>query len=401
MKSLPVLLLSLLVSLTPTRVRADGDDFNDNSKNPQKWGPDTLSGNGLLLETNQRLEFRCSANTGDDVAFRPWIFSGASFGADWDAQLDLANTTTLTGDNQYTSMGIILYNPNDESDTLLLEMYHSTLGGGPARRGFRAELENNAISAGSADTGNLNVTGGAIRLQFDSTNKILRCYYDTNSADGYQWTSFASFGLAGYDGSTANLIWEIGFHQNFPLSLFGLSSGPTVASGQMHADNFIVTGFVPLTEAGHDLALVALKAPKKIARGLTKAVKVSIQNLGTRTQTIPDLETLQNLVTLNINSDGPCPSPAQNLLPPKKGFPVILAPKKKLTLLYNVTYNCANDPLSGDGHYDFYYDATVSTAALGIPYDDNPGNDDCPRFPEGTDKGCAKGFGVFTDVFVK
>jgi hypothetical protein len=396
-----------LTAVTIARLaHADGDDFNDNSKSTLKWGADDFLGNAVLVETNQRLEFQCPANTGDDIALRPWIRSGAAYGGDWEAQLDLAHSTTLGGADQYASFGILLSNPNDASDTILVELYHSTLGGLPARRGFRAELESNAISAGNADTGNLDVTAGALRLQFDSTNKVLRCDYDTNPADGYQWVPFASFGLLGQGGSTANVNWPIGFNQNFSFALFGLSSGISVASGQLFADNFVATGFVANTEAGHDLALTALKAPKKIslsatAPSVTKGVKVSIQNLGTQTETIADLETLAALVTLNIQSDGPCPSPTQTLLPPKKGFPVVLAPKKKLTLIYNVTYDCANDPLAGDTHFDFAYDAVVSTAPLGIATDDNPANDDCPRFPEGTDKGCAKGFGVFTDVLVK
>jgi hypothetical protein len=48
------------------------DDFNDNSKDPARWGIDFTAGVGLLTETNGRLEYTTSgASTGFDLAARP------------------------------------------------------------------------------------------------------------------------------------------------------------------------------------------------------------------------------------------------------------------------------------------------------------------------------------------
>ena len=57
--------LSLIV-LPCSRVLAEGDDFNDNSKDTAKWGDDDIVGNGVLTETNQRLEYTCSTGTAED-----------------------------------------------------------------------------------------------------------------------------------------------------------------------------------------------------------------------------------------------------------------------------------------------------------------------------------------------
>jgi len=109
---------------------------------------------------------------------------------------------------------------------------------------------------------------------------------------------------------------------------------------------------------------------------------------------------------------GGCAVPATSLVPPKSGFPVVLAPKKKLTLVYNVTFDCANDPLAttkDTDHSDFRYTVSVDHSAIDGNADNQPANDDCPRNPNGTDKGCGgkdpvtKQFGadILTDVVMK
>src|SRR2546422_7342348 len=73
----------------------------------------------------------------------------------------------------------------------------------------------------------------------------------------------------------------------------------------------------------YDLAVVKLKAPKKIALSATITSKVgnfsvSIQNRGPQTEMIPNLATLRNLVTVAVELFGTnCVSFAATLLPPK------------------------------------------------------------------------------------
>jgi hypothetical protein len=162
----------------------------------------------------------------------------------------------------------------------------------------------------------------------------------------------------------------------------------------------------------HDLAVLSIAPPRKITlttakSSVTKPVKVTIENLGHQTETITDLNMLTNAVAFTAESLGICPLPAISLEPPKKGFPVVLAPKKKLTLLYNVTFDCANDDVAGAGHEDFRYTVTVDSTALDSRTDTQPSNDVCPRPPNPAigDKGCGEknpdktlGADVLTDV---
>jgi aldose sugar dehydrogenase len=163
----------------------------------------------------------------------------------------------------------------------------------------------------------------------------------------------------------------------------------------------------------HDLAVLSVKPPKRVTlsgtrTNQTKNVKITLKNLGNQTETIPDEATLTNVVGFIVESLGACPEPAMQLVPPKKGYPIVWAPKKKLRLSVNLTFNCANDEQRGTGHEDFRYQVIVNQAALGSGTDSAPANDVCPRDPNGADKGCGSkdpvtkrlGADVFTDIIV-
>jgi hypothetical protein len=151
----------------------------------------------------------------------------------------------------------------------------------------------------------------------------------------------------------------------------------------------------------YDLAMLSIKAPKAIGLSqktpsLTKAIKVQIQNLSDHSETIQDIGAFTNLVTLTVQSLGTCPVAVAEIVLPKKEFPIVLAPKKKLTVQYNVTFDCMNDRFKGDAHEDFSYTAHIDQSALDGNADTNPVNDDCPRAVIGADKGCAP---VATDIY--
>src|SRR5258708_1245587 len=98
-------------------------------------------------------------------------------------------------------------------------------------------------------------------------------------------------------------------------------------------------------------------------------------------ESIADLNTLTNVIVLSVESLGACPLPTISLVPPKKGFPVILAPKKKVTVVYNITFNCANDDAQGAGHEDFRYTVTINAAVIDGNADTEPSDNRCPRPP--------------------
>jgi uncharacterized repeat protein (TIGR01451 family) len=182
----------------------------------------------------------------------------------------------------------------------------------------------------------------------------------------------------------------------------------------------------------HDLAVIKLKAPKNInlkaaAPALTKRVTVTIQNRSPHDETIPDIDTLRDLVSVTVESLGECPDLEARLIDgPPNSVPRTLGPKQKLNVFFEVTFtgDCVNDPGKSSkkdpGHEDYRYTATVNHAAIDGQADTHTADDDCPRAPlpggvdpnpDGKlkDKGCGnkdkvtKQFGadVLTDVVVK
>jgi len=164
----------------------------------------------------------------------------------------------------------------------------------------------------------------------------------------------------------------------------------------------------------HDLAVVKMKAPKKInfsGTPVTGKFAVTIQNNAAHEEIIPDFATLQNLVTVSVQSLSNCPSFAATMSLPKAAFPITLVSKKKLKLAFTATFNCVNDPLptaKTAAHNDYRTIAHVSHTALDGMADTTPANDDCPHTPFGLDNGCGAktpagtlGGDVLTDVIDK
>jgi hypothetical protein len=160
---------------------------------------------------------------------------------------------------------------------------------------------------------------------------------------------------------------------------------------------------VPSGVSVSNLSILKMKATKRITlKGLpvTKLVTVTVQNLGTGVESID-----ADMVKLDVISLGSCTNPVATIVSPV-AFPVLLKPKKKLSVKFAVTYNCANDPLATTktaAHWDYRYAASLTVA------DSNLADNICPRDPSGTDKGCGNkdkatgllGADVMTDVVVK
>jgi hypothetical protein len=138
---------------------------------------------------------------------------------------------------------------------------------------------------------------------------------------------------------------------------------------------------------------------------VTALVTVTIVNVGENPETINSLDGLVTLVAQALG--GECPDGIVTLHngSPNPLVPVVLASRKKLNIVFDVTYDCVTDRLKGTGHQDYRILATVNHGALGTGNDSNPANDPCPRPPNPAtgDKGCGGkgGTAVFTDVVVK
>jgi hypothetical protein len=224
---------------------ANGDDFNDNTPDPAKWGTDVATGGAVLTERNQRLEYTCSRPTPDDLVLRPWKLTRMPCTGDWEMQIDLVNTTFPTDVDEVNSFGIEIHGPSSADNALEVEMYCSSLMGGGARVGFYAQLETEGQQIAAPDSGAfLGMTYGAVRMAYAGATQVATVYYDQNPEDGYQWQSFGSFGLAGAGGLDANTDWGLTEKDQFPVYVYGYSAAMLVLGGQMYADNFQETGGV-------------------------------------------------------------------------------------------------------------------------------------------------------------
>lgn len=168
----------------------------------------------------------------------------------------------------------------------------------------------------------------------------------------------------------------------------------------------------------HDLAVTAIGAPVTVTLTNRKPVqtwpvKVQIQNRSPHPETIADVSMLGNLISLGAYSLDTwlCPDPSVSLASAQKAFPVTLKPKQKLTVNFEVTFDCAVDAAKSTkkdpGHDDYRYEAAVNHPALDGNADAHPDDDICPRaalgpdpWPDGKieDKGCDE---VMTDVVLK
>jgi len=241
-------------------------------------------------------------------------------------------------------------------------------------------------------------------------------------------------GVPGYTGDDAAIVFTVP-DESSPTG-FLLAAQPMAADGISPVGDIFIWiedaafGVVyrrgAFTPTIRDLAVIKIKAPKRITLTpkkpqVTKTVSVQVQNQGPDIEVITDLTMLRSLVSLSVNPLGGCAAPIASLRPPKKGFPISLKPKKKLTLVFDVTFSCAGDPLKSSskdpGHEDYTFTATVDHSAIDGEDDTDPGDDQCPHSVAPPfqvdargfkDKGCGNkkpdrtlGADILTDVVVK
>lgn len=174
--------------------------------------------------------------------------------------------------------------------------------------------------------------------------------------------------------------------------------------------------------------MIRVSAPRVVilssrVPAVIRPVTVLFQNRSDHRETIPDISTLTSLLGLTVESLGAmCPNAIADLdvRSLERRLPMTVAPKQKVQVKFNVTFNCANDPARGNT--DFRYLAIVNHAALTGGFPDNHREDDaCPHDalpgsrhldpnPDGTivDKGCGGrkadgllGADVTTDVVIR
>lgn len=228
---------------TPT-----GDDFNDNSKDPDRWGEDYVEGNGVLTETSGRLQFTVGTGTDSDYVSRPWTASLLPYDQDWEVQVDVTNLSVPNQDDEVNSYGISIFDWNTFSNEVFAELYASHFGGPPTRYGFYGELYDDGEFVAYVDTAegdDPDATVGAVRIVFVAATKVLRLFYDVDPDNGYAWIEYGSFSVDGGGGVDGNANWGLTNDDYFTVEVYGYSSQMTIGPNLVYGDDFEITGGVP------------------------------------------------------------------------------------------------------------------------------------------------------------
>jgi len=237
-------------------------------------------------------------------------------------------------------------------------------------------------TAGTALGQFVRVGNAASRLEFD-------LWVPQRGVDGKLQISFAGEVL-----ETVALASAVDGHYSIPVGhiagrtgqiefvLMGFDTGSSV----VRLDNLVIlsAGVV------HDLSVVKITASPTVTLTdrvpvRTERVAVRIQSQSSHDEVIPNLDTLNALVSLKVESLGPCASPVPTLVQgaPQVKLPFALKPKRMFNVVFDVEFGCSNDPARSSsrspGHGDYRYRAIVDHAALNGESDDDPSDDVCPR----------------------
>ena len=216
------------------------DNFNDDARDPTKWGTDEAQNTGLLNEVNGRLEY-----TGQDAiepfgyAERPWVLNTGSYTEDWEARVDVhLGSIPMSEEGDRAQMVLAVYG-NGSNGEIQLELEHNGMA---AQRRFRYTTEGDV----GETTANTATTDGALRIQFNAAQKVLTFAYDSNGPmGGHTWTT-----LKTVDVDATATDWLMDDDSRFTLAIFGEHEGVTVDPGDAWADNFEATSALPSIVAG-------------------------------------------------------------------------------------------------------------------------------------------------------
>jgi hypothetical protein len=296
-------------------------------------------------EVNGRLEYRCPNDSWTYEVNRPWILTEFPYNKDWEMQIDVTNNMQLT-DPEWTSFGIGVISPYTSDNIAYAELYAS--GGGHR---FYADVET-TTDYYSVQTGDLGVTTGAVRLSFDSTNKVISVSYDTDPSDGYQWVSYGSFDIDGSgNGTYGSVNWGLTATDKLLPFVYGYSQWTKISGGHLYGDNFQETGGVapplpiPSVPEGTIGTQLTLTGTNLGAKG-----KVLIGGVATKVTNWTDTS-----ITCLVTKVPPAGGPYNITITPQKAASITLS--NAFTVKYpeidslNSYEGAANDPIIITGNF--------------------------------------------------
>lgn len=237
-------ILGGFLSISLLQAQLEGfDDFSDGIKDSEKWDDDFVQGGGVVSERFGRLEFSNIRINGSHEAGWPWVFSTASYSEDWEFQCDLHNAVDVEP-SQFASMGVYVASLDDERDLAFIEMYASFYEeSNQSEHGFSAGLESGSGSLHEADSFELPITQGAVRVRFDHSNETFHFYYHAgDTSNGYAWLKLAEYGIAGSGGADANDDWRLNARSEFDIGVYGYAENVSIRAGELYLDHFTADG---------------------------------------------------------------------------------------------------------------------------------------------------------------
>lgn len=213
----------------PATLAPVADNFDDNAKDPSKWGDDisTMATPGTLAESNGRLQFITGVK-GEHDAYRPWVRTGnATYDKDWEMTVDISNTITLPSSGFATAgMGIAIVSPHSIENHHQIELTRWTDDGvsGYSIAGSWAGGGMEYPEAGST---------ASFRIIYRAAEKQIVSFFDINGpTGGYVWEPFSTSSVAG---------WGMTGSESFRIAVFGNADNQIVTAGTLYADNFRIT----------------------------------------------------------------------------------------------------------------------------------------------------------------
>ena len=215
------------------------DNFDDNTLNSEIWLEVAASGDGLLQETNNRLEF---TGTNTSSQYRYW--ANASYDSDFEIILQTVNSTIATS-NTFASVGVEIY-PSGATNPLLnvrnASYYVSSTGYTGPSRDILANFFDGATLNPALPAQPLLFSAGVVglRLSYESDTAVVTVSYDMDVSDGYQWTELSTFGLDSDTDGVYNQDFGItaGSGGGLEIAVYGATLGISVTSGDLYADGF-------------------------------------------------------------------------------------------------------------------------------------------------------------------
>lgn len=242
------------------------DNFDDNVLNTAMWlNEDYIEpSQSKLTESSKRLNYTATVETFFEPGFPPMVFgegqshlallnSQPSSTEDWEVVVDVTNSATA-GASNYWEAGAILeiydldHPTHGNRISLELGVFNSGTDEGTQPNQFGRTFLGGLMTDGNDDPeadDNLPATGtnttGVLRVAFNAVTKVFTLSVDRSGpANGLQWETVASYGIAGTGGSR-NADWGMTHTSRFEILLVGFSMNVAVTSGQVAFDNFKLT----------------------------------------------------------------------------------------------------------------------------------------------------------------